>query len=136
MQNGILYPDLSHIILGIAFEVHKQLGPGFTEDFYEKAYGYELEERGIPYCAQKVIHVAYKGKPLGIYRLDLVVDDKVIVELKAVSQLTDIFKQQLISYLRATGLELGYLINFGSRSVEHVRMANTKKGPVHPGLPR
>ncbi len=127
MQKGILYPDLSHIILGVAFEVHKQLGPGFTEDLYEKAYVYELEERGIPYCEQKVIQVVYKGRLLGIYRLDLVVDDKVIVELKAVSQLTDIYKQQLISYLRATGLELGYLINFGSRSVEHVRVVNTKK---------
>jgi len=88
---------------------------------------YELSERGIPFTVQQVVNVIYKGKPLGIYRLDLVIDEKVIVELKAVTQLTDLFKQQIISYLRATGLELGYLINFGSRSVEHVRIVNTKR---------
>ncbi len=127
MQQNILYPDLSHEILGVAFEVHKQLGPGFTEDLYERAFTYELVERGIPFEEQKVIEVPYKGKPLGIYRLDLVVDGAIILELKAVSQLNDLYKQQLLSYLRATGLELGYLINFGNRSVEHVRIINTRK---------
>ncbi len=69
----------------------------------------------------------YKGKQIGIYRLALVIDKKVIVELKAVSQINDLFKMQLKSYLKATGFQLGYLLNFGNRSVEHARYVNTLK---------
>ncbi len=123
----ILYPELSNQILGIAFEVHNQLGPGFPEDLYERAFILELEVRGIPYEAQKIVPICYKGKQIGIYRLDLVIDKKVIVELKAVSQINDLFKMQLKSYLKATGFQLGYLLNFGNRSVEHARYVNTLK---------
>lgn len=123
----MIYEDLSHVILNIAFTIHNSLGPGFTEGLYEKAFIYELEERGIAYETQKVITIHYKGKPLGIYRLDLVIDGKVIVELKAVTELNHLFKQQLISYLKATEMQLGLLINFGSRSVQHERVINTKK---------
>ncbi len=123
----MIYEDLSHEILNMAFAVHNGLGPGFTEDLYEKAFICELEDRGIPYETQKVITIYYKLKPLGVYRLDLVVDGKIIVELKAVSQINDLFKQQLVSYLKATGLQLGLLINFGSRSVQHERIINTPK---------
>ncbi len=123
----ILYPELSNQILAIAFEVHNQLGPGFTEDLYERAFILELKTRGIPYEEQKVVPICYKGKQIGIYRLDLVIDNKVIVELKAVNQINELFKQQLQSYLKATGFQLGYLLNFGSRSVEHARYVNTKK---------
>lgn len=123
----MIYEELSRVILNIAFTVHNTLGPGFSEDLYEKAFVRELEERNIPYEAQKVITIDYKGKPLGTYRLDLIVDGKVIVELKAVAQINDLFKQQLISYLKATGMPLGLLINFGARSVQHERVINTKR---------
>ncbi len=122
----IIYPELSNEILGIAFEVHNQLGPGFTEDLYERAFILELKARQIPFEEQKVVKICYKGEQVGTYRLDLAVDQKVIVELKAVSQLNDLFKRQLKSYLKATGMQLGYLLNFGNSSVEHVRYVNTK----------
>ncbi len=112
--------------MGIAFEIHNQLGPGFSEDFYEKAFMIELAKRGIPYEEQKVVKIEYKGELLGVYRLDLVVDDKIIVELKAVTQVIDLFKQQLLSYLRATKMQLGILINFGNSKVESVRIINKK----------
>jgi len=108
----------------IMFEVHNQLGPGFSEEIYERAVVVELKKRNIPFEQQKTISVFYKGEPLGTYRLDLVIDGKIILELKAISSLNDLFKQQLLSYLKATGLRLGILVNFGSQRVEHVRIAN------------
>jgi GxxExxY protein len=120
----VIHPELSYQIMKIAFEVHNQLGPGFSEEFYERAIVIELENQNIPYERQKVIQVFYKGKVLGTYRLDLVIDGKIILELKAVSALNDTFKQQTLSYLKATGLKLGLLINFGAARVESVWIVN------------
>ncbi len=120
----VIYPELSYEINGILFEVHNQLGPGFSEEIYERSVVIELEARKIPYERQKVIEVLYKGKPVGTYRLDLVIDGKIILELKAVAALNDTFKQQTLAYLKATGLKLGILANFGAARVETVRIAN------------
>lgn len=120
----VLYPELSFDIMGAVYEVHKLLGPGFSEDLYERALTLELTARQIPFEQQKSIQVSYKGQPLGIYRLDLVVADQIILELKAVSALTDTFRQQLRSYLKATGLRLGILINFGTGKVQAERIIN------------
>ncbi len=121
---NVLYPELSYQIMEIVFEVHKQWGPGFSEEIYERAVILELGRRNVPFEQQKVISIYHKGELLGTYRLDLVVDGKILLELKAVSALNDLFKQQLLSYLKAAGLRLGILINFGSRRVESVRIAN------------
>ena len=83
-----------------------------------------MSQRQIPYEQQKTIQVSYKGQLLGIYRLDLVVADQIILELKATLALTDIFCQQLRSYLKATGLRLGILINFGASKVQSERIVN------------
>jgi GxxExxY protein len=120
----VLYPELSYRIMEAIFEVHNQLGPGFSEEIYQQALITELELRNISFETQKNIVVLYREKPMGTYRLDLVVDSKIIIELKAVASLNDLFKQQLTSYLKATGLRLGILINFGTRRVEYVRIAN------------
>lgn len=120
----VLYPELSYQIMEGVFEVHNRLGPGFTEEIYQRALISELEVRAIPFEAQKNIEIFYRGKPIGTYRLDMVIEGKIIIELKAVASLNELFKQQLISYLKATGLRLGILINFGSRRVEYVRIAN------------
>lgn len=120
----VLYPELAYKIMEIAFEVHNGLGPGFTEDIYERAFILELTARNIPFAQQKPVEVYYKDQLMGIYRLDLVIDEKVIVELKAITALADIHKQQLLSYLKATGLRLGILINFGTTRVQHFRIAN------------
>jgi len=106
------------------FEVHNRLGPGFSEEIYHRATVIEIESRDISYETQKAITALYRGKPIGTYRLDLVIEGKIILELKAVASLNDLFKQQLASYLKASGLRLGILINFGSRRVEYVRIAN------------
>ncbi len=120
----VLYPELSYEIMQIAFEVHNTLGPGFTEDIYEAATVLDLQMHNILVERQKIIRVTYKGQVMGAYRLDLVVDGKIILELKAVAALNDVFKQQLLSYLKASGLHLGILINFGSKRVESVRIVN------------
>jgi GxxExxY protein len=120
----VLYPELSFDTMGAVFEVNNQLGPGFSEELYERALMMELKARQIPFVQQKIIQLSYKGQPLGIYRLDLVVADQVILELKATSALNDAFRQQLRSYLKASGLRLGILINFGTSKVQSERSVN------------
>jgi GxxExxY protein len=120
----VLFPELCYKILEICFDIHNAIGPGFTENIYETAFAYELTSRKVAFEQQKPITVPYKNTVLGIYRLDFVIDQKIIVELKAVNALDTIFKQQVVSYLKATSLKLGLLINFGSRRVEHVRVVN------------
>jgi GxxExxY protein len=121
----IIYAELSYKIMECVFEVHNLLGPGFGEDIYERAMTVELEERGIQYIRQKPVEVTYKNIPIGVYRFDLVIEDKMILELKAVSALNEQHKQQLLSYLKASRLQLGILINFGGRKVEASRVVHT-----------
>jgi GxxExxY protein len=100
-------------IIGAAIEVHRHLGPGLLESAYESCLVFELKRLGFTVEQQKPLPVTYKGMVLDCgYRLDLVVEDAVIVELKAVEQLTAIFEAQLLSYLRLTGKKVGLLINF------------------------
>jgi GxxExxY protein len=120
----VIYPELSYRIMEAVYEVHNQLGPGFGEEIYERALSIELESIGIPFDPQKSITISFKGKPVGTYRLDFLIDGKIILELKAVANLSDLFKQQLTSYLKATDLRLGILVNFGTRRVEYTRIAN------------
>jgi GxxExxY protein len=121
---NVILPELSFEIMSVVYEVHNQLGPGYPEEIYQRAVGMEFALRKIPIEEQKVIPVMYKGKQMGIFRLDMVVNGKIILEFKAVSELNSLFKQQTLSYLKATGLNLGILINFGAQRVEYVRIAN------------
>lgn len=115
---------LSYCVMEAVFEVHNTLGPGFVESVYEEALAYELQLRNILFERPKMVTISYKGRVIGKHRLDLVVDNKIILELKAVKELTDVFSQQLRSYLRATDLKLGILINFGTPRIRSVRIAN------------
>ena len=124
MTDRVLYRELSYQVMQAVFEVHNTLGPGFVEGMYEEALAYEFEMCDIPFERQKTITVHYKERIVGTHRLDFIVDDKIVLELKAVSSLTDVFKQQTLSYLKATGLRLGILINFGRSRVEYIRIAN------------
>ncbi|MEA3459516.1 MAG: GxxExxY protein [Chloroflexota bacterium] len=129
-MTNLLYKKLSYKIIGAAMEVHKVLGPGFLEQIYQTALERELNLRRIPFEAQKHIKVTYKGAVMGMHILDLLVDGKIIVELKAVSQLLPIHEAQLISYLKATGCQLGLLFNFSKRRLEYKRLIMTQKhGP-------
>jgi GxxExxY protein len=113
----ILSDHVTEQIIGCAFEVHTVLGSGFLEKVYENALFEELKCCGLKVEAQKPIAVSYKGNVVGEYFADIVVEDTVILELKALEKLTDIHELQLKNYLKATGRELGLLINFG-KSVE------------------
>jgi len=114
--------EKTYKIIGCAMEVHKELGCGFLEAVYQEALGTEFAYQGIPFKSQPVIRIAYKGKPLEkTYQPDFVCFDEVIVEIKAISSLSGIEEAQLINYFKATGLKVGLLINFGSKSLEHKR---------------
>lgn len=105
--------ELSGRILGAAVEVHKILGPGLLESAYEEALCHELTLRGVSFERQKSVPVVYKGMNLSCgYRLDLLVENKIVVELKAVKQIEPIFEAQLLTYLRQLNLWLGLLLNF------------------------
>ncbi len=123
-REKIFYKELSFRIVEVCFEVHNVLGPGFTEKIYEEAVSKELKNKGIDYERQKLIDIYYKGEKIGEYRLDMVVNNKVILELKAVSELNAVFETQLHSYLKATGMRLGILVNFGGKRVEYKRIVN------------
>jgi len=109
-------------IIGAALDVHKELGCGFLEAVYQEALEEEFKTQEIPYKSQPIIKIFYKGKPLNkVYQPDFVCYEEVILEIKAISNLSGIEEAQLINYLKATGLKVGLLINFGSRSLEHKR---------------
>lgn len=111
-EPGERIDTLARTVIGAAIEVHRTLGPGFLESVYEEALGIELGLRHIAYTRQTPIALCYKGHPVGESRLDLFVEDTLVVELKAVESLAPIHTAQVISYLKATGCPLGLLINF------------------------
>lgn len=104
--------ETANIVIGAAIEVHRLLGPGYLENVYEQALAVELKLRGVPFARQVVFALDYKGHAVGEGRLDFLVDDRLIVELKAVDALVPIHIAQAISYLKATKHRLALLINF------------------------
>ena len=126
MAEKLLYKELSYKVIGVAIEVHKTLGPGFLESIYQRAFEAELEMQKIPFKAQKRIKIFYKNINLGFQVLDLIIDDKIVVEMKAVPEILPIHKAQLLSYLMATEYKLGILINFGAASLQYKRIAVSK----------
>lgn len=123
----ILYKELSYEIVGAAMEVHKTLGSGFLESIYHKALAYELLQRGIQFEAEKLIQVYYKGQLLGDFKADMIVDNKIILELKSVSAIIPAHESQAMNYLAATGFELAIILNFGSQSFQQKRIAKSIK---------
>ncbi len=111
--------DIAEIIVDAAFKVHKSLGPGLFESVYETVMAHEIEGRGLTVERQKVIPINYEGMAFDEgFRADLVVSDKVIVELKSVETLSPVHKKQLLTYLRLADKRLGLLINFGSNLIK------------------
>jgi GxxExxY protein len=111
-EPGERLDSLAKAVIGAAIEVHRVLGPGFLENVYDEALAVELKSSGIPFERQKSMSVDYKGHAVGEGRMDLLVDGCLVVELKAVDSLAPIHTAQVISYLKATRLSLGLLINF------------------------
>ena len=107
------YEELSEQVLGCAIEVHRQLGPGLLESTYEQCLAYELSQLNIPFKLQVELPVEYKQIKLDCgYRIDLLVDDRIVVELKSVDQLLPIHEAQILTYLKLSGVSVGLLINF------------------------
>jgi GxxExxY protein len=113
--NNYKHIDLTEKIIGCAYKVYNELGAGFIEKVYENALMIELKNEGLAAQQQYPVKVYYQEILIGDYVADIVVEDKVIVELKAVSQLTKAHEVQLVNYLKATKLEVGLLINFGDQ---------------------
>ena len=106
------FKEITEKIISCAIEVHSLLGPGLLENLYEEAMEHELKSRGIEYIRQKELEIKYKGNPIGNYRLDYLIEDKVIVELKCIEAIKGIHIAQILTYLKAENLRVGLLINF------------------------
>jgi GxxExxY protein len=128
---GQTYLALTESVIGAAIDVHRLIGPGFHEAAYEEALSIELIERSIQFVRQPEVDLVYKTHVIGRSRLDLLIDGRLIVELKAVDRLLAIHEAQLLSYLRMTNLRLGLLINFHERTlVRGVRRVINTKAPL------
>ena len=118
------HKNITEKIIGAAFEVHKFLGNGFQEVIYQRALAYEMSQLNLTYNREIEQHIYYKElqEPIGTRRADFVVEGKVLVELKALKELEDVHLAQVLNYLKAYKLEVGLLINFGSKSLQFKRL--------------
>jgi len=121
-EKDLIHNELTRAIIGAAIEVHSSLGPGFLESVYEAAMAIELNLREVQYEQQKPIPVMYKGEKAKDFFCDFLVGEKVLVELKALKAITGAEEAQLLNYLKATGLKVGLLINFGEQSLRYKRL--------------
>ena len=117
-------------IVGAAMEVHKNLGGGFLEKVYERALAVELKSRGISFETQRLLNVYYKGENVGDYAVDILVDNWLILELKAVKELSDVHKSQCLNYLNALNLDVCLLINFGGAKLHYKRFVRKELLPL------
>lgn len=120
------YSALTSKIIGCAMEVHKQLGNGFQEVIYQRALAIEFSLQGIAFEREFEMPIFYKGEQIGTRRVDFFVEETVMVEIKALISLEDVHLAQAINYLEAYNMEVGLLINFGSKSLEFKRVMNKK----------
>ena len=128
MDSKMIYKKESYRIIGVAMEVHNELKNGFSEPVYQEALEKEFINQEIPYEREKVMNIYYKGVKLDkYYKADFICFKEIIVELKALADLTGEHKSQLINYLKATKKPLGILINFGKPSLQYQRVINTQK---------
>ncbi len=121
-EEKYLHSELTGKIIGCALEVHKALGNGFQEVIYQRALAIEMTQQGLKFSREHEMDIFYKGIKIGNRRVDFFVEEKIMVEIKAVIQLEDVHLAQAINYLEAYGLEVGLLINFGSRSMQFKRV--------------
>ena len=128
MERELKYKEITEKIIGAAFEVHKFLGNGFQEVIYQRALAYEMRKSELEFEREIEQEIFYKElkEPIGTRRADFVVEGKVLVEIKAIIQLEDVHLAQALNYLKAYKLEVGLLINFGSKSLTFKRIVLTK----------
>lgn len=114
----ILYKELAYQVVGAFYEVYNTLGPGFKESVYHNALAIEFTLRKIPFETNKKLSIKYKEQKAGIYEPDFVIDNKILVEIKAVPKMPRVYEKQLYYYLKGTEYKLGYLVNFGADKLE------------------
>jgi GxxExxY protein len=126
MQEDYKHKDLTAKVIGCAMEVHRTLGVGFLEVVYARALALELESSGVGFLREQEMPIIYKDKKIGERRVDFVVEGKIMLEIKAVSELENLHLVQAKNYLEAANFEVGLLINFGSKSLQFKRLLNTR----------
>ena len=118
------HEELTHKIIGCAMEVHKKLGNGFQEVIYQRALAIEMQAQGLNFEREKTMSIYYRNYDIGTRRVDFFVEDKIMVEIKALINLEDVHLAQAMNYVEAYNLEIGLLINFGAKSLQHKRVHN------------
>jgi len=119
------YSDITSKIIGAAMKVHSTLGNGFQEVIYQRALAIEIAKQGLSFQRELEMQIYYDGQEIGTRRVDFLVEDKVMVELKALTALEDVHLAQAINYLEAYKLEVGLLLNFGAKSLEYKRVVKS-----------
>lgn len=125
-DTGLKHEQITESVIGCAFEVINELGAGFLESVYEKALLLALRQKGWSVISQHPVKVLFRGECVGDFYADILVEEKVIIELKAVKAITPEHQAQIINYLNATGIEVGLLINFGNPKLEYKRFTRSK----------
>ena len=129
MEHG----ELTQTIIGCAMTVHRTLGPGFLESVYQNALAHELRKSGLAVECEKSIRVLYDGVPVGMFVADMIVENQVLIENKAVQAIVSGHELQLVNYLTATGLDIGLLLNFGSSRLQVKRKTRIYTAPCLKG---
>ncbi|MDP3697182.1 MAG: GxxExxY protein [Candidatus Taylorbacteria bacterium] len=125
-RKDLIYPELSYQIVGILFEIYKQLGSGYQEKYYQKAIAIELKRCGLKYKEQVSTPFSYKGEKIGNYFLDFLIEDKIILEIKKDKSFSQKNIEQTLGYLKASNLQLGILSNFTKEGLKFKRILNIK----------
>lgn len=126
------HEELTKSIIGCAMKVHSALGNGFQEVIYQRALAIEMKEQGLGFERETEMPIFYRNQNIGTRRADFFVENKILVELKALTRLEDVHLAQALNYLEAYNMEIGLLINFGSKSLEFKRLHNSKHNPANP----
>ena len=128
MEGEYKYSDITRRIIGCAMKVHNKLGSGFQEVIYQRALSLEMRDNDLAFEREKEMPIIYNETPIGTRRVDFLVEGKIMVELKAITEINDINKAQIINYLEAYRLDIGLLINFGQKRLEFKRFINSDRG--------
>ena len=123
-KEKVIYPELSYLLMGILFEVHNKLGTKYQEKHYQKAVSVALKANGLQLQEQKPIKLVYKDAPIGIYYMDFLIEDKIILEIKRKEYFSKNNIQQVYGYLKTAGLRLGILANLTSKGLQFKRIVN------------
>ncbi|HEX8639208.1 MAG TPA: GxxExxY protein [Pyrinomonadaceae bacterium] len=134
MEEKLLYSDTTYKIIGCAMKVHKTFGNGFLEKVYENSLMVLLKREGIKAKQQVPVKVWFGNEIVGDYIADILVEDKLILELKVAEKINEIHKAQTLNYLKATNLDVALILNFGSRSLENFRLTNKFRNSISNGL--